>query len=418
MIYAFEGISEDLPRPPMSALRALLAAGVLLSARAWQELPVATRQAFAQAGAMDPINDAQVTELLKQVPVSQVKFVGKRGDPPIDSVPVDLANALGPARPLTVAEWAGLRALDRHTLVSLVKNTRLLSKALNEVLPQKGAAPGIPNVWSGSVARTELRVKREVLKKVLSIEFMDGRAFTHANVSGRRAARRASELFDQQSDATVGPVEIDWGLRVADDVLFWQAHVSAWDGAFFPGAALLAANTAATAMYDMVKGLDPSASIIFAAIREEPWQAGREEQHDAPTGMYAKGSLSPSFAAASAAAAAAAVGGGGQRDTIQNDPHPLRESSPLLSHGPSAYQQKIVPSAPSSTPSFSPSVVPSSRPTSSSSPRIRELPLTAPAETAKQERAKWIGIAVIGLIVLANLMVIFGIAVFLGNSRK
>jgi molybdenum cofactor biosynthesis enzyme len=406
LTYIFEGIGEDMPRPPLAALRALLSAGVLVSARAWQGLPAPARQAFARAGAADTVDDALVTELLKQIPVSQMKFVGRRVDPPMTAVPDELAAAIGPSRPLTPAEWAGLRGLDRHVLVSLMKNTRLLAKALNEVLPSKGPGPGIPNVWSGAVARAELRVHRDVLKQVVSGGFMEGRAFVLANVSGRRAARRASELFDEQAESMVGPVEIDWGLRGTDDVLFWQAHVSSWDGTFFPVAALLAASTAATAMFDMVRGLDPNAAIVFAGIREEPWQAGRDDQHDPATALYAKQSLQPVIAAMVAG-----------RDTVITDPPVMsRESSPLLGSGTMPLVPRSVPSAPSSSPQLTavPSMVPSSEPLSSGRAPVPSSGRNAPS---RKKRGRWVGPAIVGLIVLADLLVIFAIAVYLANRK-
>lgn len=406
LMYAFEGISDDLPRPPMAALRALLNAGVLISARAWQELPLPTRQAIARAGAAEQLVDSELQALLRQIPVSSVKFVGKRNDPPAHVVPQELATALGPSRPLTEAEWRGLRALDRHVLESLVKNTRLLSRALNEVLPNRGPSPGTPHVWSGAVARAELRVRRDVLQRVLSVEFMDGQAFVLSNVSGRRAARRASELFDQQAECTVGPVEIDWGMRSHEDILYWQAHVSAWDGTFFPVASLLAASTAATAMFDLVKTLDSSACIVFAGIREEPWQAGRDEQHDAPTGLYAKP------VNALLGMPVGAVG----HDTIQMTP---RESSPLLPDRSIAYAQKLVPPPPSSSPSVASSPSPaSSTALSSLVPSSGSRSRNAGGPPAKSPSPKWVGAAIVGLIVLLNLLVIYGIAIFLAGNRR
>jgi len=347
-LYAFEALTDDLPRPPMAALRALLSAGVLVSARGWQELRPETRQQIARVGAQDSMDERGLTELVKQVPVSQLKFIGKNTDPSAEVVPAELVAALGPVRPLTDAEWRGLRAIDRYVLVALVKNTRLLGRALDETVPHKASASGQANPWSGSVARAELRVRHDVLQRILTAEFMDGRAFVLANVAGRRAARRAAEIFDQQAESTVGPVEIEWGLRANDDVVFWQAHVSAWDGAFFPAAALLAATSAAVALYDMVKGLDPTATLTVGAIREEPWQAGREVVDEGATAVFSKPSLQPGDP----------VPAGTIRDTLKAGRAAPREANPMLpSGGGFALQTKTlplmqgsVPPSPASTP--------------------------------------------------------------------
>jgi molybdenum cofactor biosynthesis enzyme len=417
-VYSFEGISSDLPRPPMAALRALLSAGVLVSARGWQEVSPEARGLLAAAGAADVIDDARVAELMKLVPVSHVKFVGKRSEPDALTVPPDLAAALGPMRPLTVGEWRGLRPLDRYVLSSLVKNSRLLAKALNEMLPQAGGAvtpEGVVIAWSGLVARCELRMRREVAQKAMTGDFMGGRAFVLASVAGRRAARRASDLLDQQADSTVGPIEIDWGLRENDDVLYWQAHVSAWDGTFFPAAAMLAASSAAVAMYDMIRPLDQHACLIFAGVREEPWQVGRDRVQEPATSLFNKVTLSVPPGATQAE---------DLRETAQRDfAEALRDSTPRLhetlrmANAPSSGLGSLppsprvgpisVPTAPASQPDAAAARTPSSGRAAPSAVPTRKPP----------PRAAWVGVAVVGLVVLANLVVLLGILVLLSRSH-
>ncbi len=403
LIYAFEGIGTDLPRPPMAALRALLSAGVLVSARAWQELPPDTRLAITRAGAAERIDEPELSTLLKQVPVSQVKFIGRRAEPDAATVPPDLAAALGPVRPLTLAEWTGLRAVDRYVLVSLVKNSRLLAKALNELLPQTGGAVnagGVVVAWSGLAARCEIRMRRETAQKVLSSEFMGGRAFVLANVAGRRAARRASELLDLQAESTVGPVEVDWGFRAADDVLFWQAHVSAWDGTFFPVAAMLAATTAANAMYDMVRVHDPTASLIYAGVREEPWQAGRDHLIEPATALFTRPSAAPAE----------------MNETVRMDAQDTRlnDSGGRPSAAALAELQRLVPPAPTSNPVLAPVQAVSRVPPSSDRSASAGRRSTRPAPV----RPAWVGVAVVGVIILANLVVLLGILTFLRGHHR
>jgi hypothetical protein len=70
--------------------------------------------------------------------------------------------------------------------------------------------------------------------------------------------------------------------------MLWQAHVSGWDGAFLPAASLQAVVTAAVAICDMVKELDPKAAITIANIAEEPWLVGNDGPADLATRLYAK----------------------------------------------------------------------------------------------------------------------------------
>jgi molybdenum cofactor biosynthesis enzyme len=406
LVYAYEDISDALPRPPMAALRALLSSGILVSPRAWHELTPEIRRQFAYAGAEEQVDPEAMTKLLRQIPVSQVKFIGKTPDPSAEEIPAALVAALGPVRPLTLAEWRGLRALDRYVLATLAANTRLLRKALGEILPQAAFGKGVANAWSGEVARSELRLRREVLQAVLTPEFMAGRAFVLANVAGRRAARRASEVLDEHAESTVGHVEVAWGLRPTDDVIFWQAHVSAWDGTFFPAAALLATTAAAVAMYDMVKDRDPEATISCAGIRAEPWQAGRDEEPEAATALYASAGQ-PTVRSADPNSA---------QTVIQSAPPSMPDWSADRASGA---PRRTVPMAPSSSPvPFSAAMRNgdgSGVPSSSPSPR----PVAARGGDARQASSSrltvptWVGVTVVALAVLANLLVILGITVFL-----
>ena len=435
IVYGFEGIAEDLPRPPMAALRALLSAGVLVSARGWQELSIEARQGLARAGVGDPLDQQLVANLLKQVPVSQLKLIGKKSDPSASSVPPELLAALGPVRPLTVGEWQALRAVDRFVLDALVKNTRLLGRAMNEMVPQRGsmlpggggASAGAAASWSGTVARAELRLRRDVVKKVVTADFMNGRAFVLANVAGRRAARRASELLDAHAEATVGPVEIDWGYRVPDDVLFWQAHVSAWDGTFFPAAALLAATSAAVAMYDMVKVLDADATLTLAGIREEPWQAGRHEVQEESTALYKVG-----------AKVAQAATQKSLSDTVHTGAPNMEGSNTPADLASIPIQKKTVPLAPSSTPALQPAAPDAApRPASAlgsgpyaapagaalgsgpyAAPLTSSSPVGFPSSTptvprSARGRPAWVTVTVVALIVVANVLITAAIVLYL-----
>jgi len=274
--YAFEELTEDLPRPPKAALRAMFAAGILVSPKGWKTLSTETRQALALEGTRDTVNLVMVSELLKEAPPGQIRLVARTADPSIDAVPAPVLKALGPTRTITQPQWATLRALDRYVIASLAANTRLLWRALDEL----SAVPGsqLPKAggqsWSGALAHCEVHCHPNAIERLTSPKFLDGKAFVLARVAGVRAARRASELFDLQSETATGPAELDWGPTKQAGVLLWQGHVSTWDGEFFPAASMLAVSAAAVALYDMVKEIDPTASIGAAGIVEEPWRVG------------------------------------------------------------------------------------------------------------------------------------------------
>lgn len=274
--YAFEELTEDLPRPPKAALRAMFAAGILVSPKGWKTLSTETRQALALEGTRDTVNLVMVSELLKEAPPGQIRLVARTSDPAVDAVPAPVLKALGPTRTLTQPQWASLRALDRYVLASLAANTRLLWRALEELasLPGSQLPKSGGQSWSGALAHCEVHCHPNAIERLTSPKFLDGKAFVLARVAGVRAARRSSELFDLQSETATGPAELDWGPTKQAGVLLWQGHVSTWDGEFFPAASMLAVSAAAVALYDMVKELDPTASIGAAGIVEEPWRVG------------------------------------------------------------------------------------------------------------------------------------------------
>jgi len=389
LMYSFEGLTEDLPRPSMAAIRGLLSAGVLVSARAWQELPVATRQEFARQGAHERIDPQAIAELLKSVPVSQLKLIGKKGDPSADHPSPELLAALGRVRQVTLADWKGLRALDRYVLEGLVKNTRLLWRAIDEMLPSRALA-AMAGPPSGAVARCEIKMRPEVLEAIMTPGFQDGRAFLLGSVAGRRAARRAAELLDLQAESTVGPVEIDWGVRREDSTVFWQAHVSAWDGTFFPAAALLAATAAAVAILDMVKALDPEAALTTARVKDEPWEAGRTEIGEVATALYKP--PSPLLGLAGAASLS---------DTIQSDAPEMPEAGGGRAHPRPVAERTSVPWAPSSSPALAP------RP--SAPVVVRESPRAGTSRAV---------VVAVTLFAIANFGLLVAVVYFLAHARR
>jgi hypothetical protein len=102
-----------------------------------------------------------------------------------------------------------------------------------------------------------------------------GRSGVLARASGVRAARRVADVVDTHAETTIGPVELEYGPLRGTGVL-WQGHVSTAEGAFSDTASLLAVTTAAVAMIDLLREVDPNACIASATLADEPWLFGRE----------------------------------------------------------------------------------------------------------------------------------------------
>lgn len=285
--YHFEEIGADLERPPFAALRALQLVGILATPKGWLHLSLQERQTLAQEGHRERVDILAVRTIVNVIPANQIKLVSRISDTPATEVPAELLRALGPQRAIPMEEWSRLGNLDRFVLLSLSYNTRLLWKAIDE-LEVKGKLKRRRSAWAGAVARCELKMRSDVLVRLTSAEILEGRAFVLARSAGRRAARKVSEIFDLQSDTEVGPIELDWGLLDQPGGMLWQAHVSGSDGAFLPAASLQAATTAAITIFDIIKEIDPRATLTLSTITEEPWLVGNDGTVDATTRLYAK----------------------------------------------------------------------------------------------------------------------------------
>lgn len=292
VIYEFEDVGDDLPRPPMAAMRGFLAAGVVLSPKGWSALSSQQRRAFVVAGSASHIDVMAIQAAVRNASVSEVRLVPRVTDPDPMQVPDSLAAALGPHARITAQKWTLLRPVDRYVLATLALNTRLLFRALREIMPEDTATE-LP--WKAAVAHAEVTMRPDTLDKLRSPKFLDGRAFVLARVAGVRAARRAQETFDIRSERTTGTIELDWAPLDEPGAVVWQAHVSSWDGSFFAAAALAAASTAAVALTDMIAEEDGSAAIGTTKIVEEPWMVGSDVREQ-PTTLFSGNEIRKSLA--------------------------------------------------------------------------------------------------------------------------
>lgn len=295
MIYAFEEIGPDLPRPPLAARRALLSSGVAVPLETWQALPLAARQAIVAEGEKDAPSDQIVKNAISSV-LKRVRFMGVVKDPALDFVPQPVVDGLRAVRPITVAEWQSLRPLDRYTMVALSGNSRLLYRALEEMTsgPTSALGPVKLMPWVGPLAQAEVHMVRPAFADVAAGRLQGGQALVLARTAGVRAARSAHEMIDGYAEKYAGPVELDARLDAEIGGYVWQAHVSTVEGEFFAAASVLAAAAAAVALRDAVAANDPTASVTGVSVREAAWNVGSGAFGDEATiAMNAKAYISP-----------------------------------------------------------------------------------------------------------------------------
>lgn len=285
-LYLFEEIGPDLHRPPMAAMRALFTSGIMVSPTGWRELPGEARKALCIEGTRATVSSTTVRALLREASLAHVKLVGAVKDPDRETPPAHLRKALEGIWPLTDDDWQSLTSLDRFVLFTVAPNSRLLARAVVEIMQQLGDAGALSPFWRGDVAHVELSLSPAALSAINSQTFYDGRSLALARSAGVKAARATSDLLDLTSQEPIGNVELDWLVRPGNNSVLFQAHASTWNGAFAQAASLLAACATAVALRDMLRDIDRTASISIATIACETWQVGSGMFADEATAFY------------------------------------------------------------------------------------------------------------------------------------
>jgi molybdenum cofactor biosynthesis enzyme len=286
VVYAFEELGEDLPRPPLAALRALLLSGVVISPNGWRALSREAKHGLATHGSLDTITPEVVRSLLRGAPLGEMKLVRATSEPRPDVPPPGLARAFGPGRTVGPIEWQSFRPIDRFVLSALQSNSRLVCRALEEISRYAGREMRIDAPWIGPVARAEVQIRRDAVLRLSSNDFLDGRGLVLARASGLRAGRRTCDVFDLHAHDDMGVIEIDWLVSIDSGVVLWQAHASSWEGIFSPVGSLAAVTTAAIAIIDMLRADDPNAKLLYAGVQEESWRVGSQLFQDDATIAY------------------------------------------------------------------------------------------------------------------------------------
>jgi hypothetical protein len=143
-LYAFDAADAELTLLPMAARRALDRAGLHLSLRVWQTLPLATRRGLIGLGAAAELDVGAVAAQLTAAGAS-VREQAPSADPAPDRAPSEVVALLGADAPGVVEHWPRLRALDRFVLAQLsrrAKRERALEAAAEILAARERDAPG------------------------------------------------------------------------------------------------------------------------------------------------------------------------------------------------------------------------------------------------------------------------------------
>ena len=279
VLYALDEADEALTFVPMAARRALDGAGLKLSLDAWRTLPIDRRHAVARAGAGAEVDAAEVAKLVAGATPGPQRIAPVL-DPPAESPPDDVVHALGPGRSLDASTWRGLAPLDRYVLAKLASRGKeeKLVRAYEEIvrrpshLDARGEARMVgvaekPITDRRAVATARVRLQKATLAKIAEGGMAKGDVFGAARIAGILAAKRTPELIPLCHGIAL--TKVDVGFEIAEEEVVVRAAAQAIDRTGAEMEAMVAASVAALTIYDMVKSIDPWATIAETRLEEK-----------------------------------------------------------------------------------------------------------------------------------------------------
>lgn len=275
-LYRFDGVDERLDLVPLAARRALDRAGLKLSLDGWRTLSLEARRAIVQAGSGHVVDITPVTASAQraQPPPQRIEPIH---DPPADAPPAQVRAAFTGGLALETPVWAALSPLDRYALAKVAASNRpeWIHAAYDEVV---GASAASTQLSPGgqvrmvdvaqrdptlrrAVAESSVRMSSDALARFQSADAPKGNVGATARLAGIMAAKRTPDLLPLCHPVALTHVDIDLTVDQHDRAVRIVAEVEAVDRTGVEMEALLAASTAALAVYDMLKDFDLSMSI-------------------------------------------------------------------------------------------------------------------------------------------------------------
>ena len=283
-LYHFDGIDEQLELVPLSARRALDAAGLKLSLVGWRSLPLSARTAIAEAGSRTPVDVALARDSVLTADPAPTSIPPSR-EPPPERVPPEVAVAFGDSQPIHPALWASLAPLDRYALAKLVasgKKERMLA-GYREII---GAAATSPHLAPGggarmvgvaekpvtlrrAVAESRVTLGSAALERLLRADAPKGDVLGTARLAGIMAAKRTPDIVPLCHPVAITEVNVELSVVEAESAVKIRATVEAVDRTGVEMEALHAVSAAALTIYDMLKSFDRGMEIGPARLVEK-----------------------------------------------------------------------------------------------------------------------------------------------------
>lgn len=282
-VYEFEHIDDALPYMPLAARRVLDGLGRKLSLDGWLSLQVDDRRRIVAAGTRATVDESALGVLEAARPPAE--RIPAELEPDETQPPSRLLAALGASRPLDVARWRSLRALDRYALAKCADRPEKLARAYDEiagvVLSHLGRSGEAHMVDVGHKAETARRAvatahvatTRAVVEAIASGSAAKGDVLAAARIAGILASKRTAELVPLCHPVRTTHASVDFELDAARAEIRLRVVVEAVDRTGVEMEAMVAASVASLTVYDMIKSADRWASI--GAVRLESKSGGK-----------------------------------------------------------------------------------------------------------------------------------------------
>ena len=284
MVYGFENVDDALDLLPMAARRALDHAGFRMSLDAWKRLPLAGRRELVAVGAEARV-DVERVRAAAEAAIPRPEVMSPVDDPSADSVPAEVARALGNGRSIPDAVWSSLSPLGRYALAKVARKgpSDRMTAAYAEIVGHSAVSSHIapaggvrmvsvghkPETLRRAVAESAVTMNEDAFSRLKANDVPKGDVLATARVAGILAAKKTPELIPLCHSVQLTHVSIDFELDEAARSVRIVAAAEAADRTGVEMEALVAASVAGLSVYDMLKSVDRAMTIGPTFLRSK-----------------------------------------------------------------------------------------------------------------------------------------------------
>lgn len=292
-LYELDEVDETLELLPMAARRALDRAGKKVSLAEWKKQPLAVRRQLTALGSEAHVDVPLVQRVLAGCG-AVTTGVEAPAEPTALAVPDEVRQAYGSARPIPVATWSALSALDRYVLSKVAAKGRAerLEQAYREIVGQSALSNHLepqgglrmvnvedkPVTRRTAVAEAWVTLSEDALTRLVQRDGPKGDVLAVARIAAIQAAKKTPDLIPLCHAIALTKVSVQFEVDAPARTLRIEVTTHANDRTGVEMEAMTAASVAGLTVYDMLKGVDRGISL--GPIRLAHKSGGRTGDYD------------------------------------------------------------------------------------------------------------------------------------------